>query len=530
MNETTTYTRREFALQPLRPPIGPSLMMGLLAGFLTTNIAGAALHTHGALPAVIGLVTALVTATLSARAMRLQVPDRVRLGSDVFELVRDDRPVKVVQLAKLGEVNQLELEDDRVLLLADDRQTVVLPASQLAHPRAWEELSQALVETMARIDPTGARSRNAVQAGRLRELIGRRTVRGTILLAAIVGIASGLAFGALGAVSDRPFPLETLGALSVPLVLAGEPWRLLSHVFVHPTPDALLLVLAGLLWLGSWLEKLAGWERVVLAFVVGAVASGCAYVALGQPVVYTGAAGGVFGLLGAFLATTLVARNRLPHALLPRTSFWLLTAFYAFLLIGTALPWPATPSMYAAAMLARGVAFGVGFVTGLVTTINHTLPIDGEGRRELRAFAILACVALGIGIVGAATHARRDHPNDDEHVGRALLALPKTPESAFIQNNVAFTMLAQADAGPGSVSMATRLAERAVELSNRKEASILDTLAVARFRQGDASNARALLEEALRTIPGQSDEEKALRKTLERRLKDVDAGGPLSVE
>jgi hypothetical protein len=233
-----------------------------------------------------------------------------------------------------------------------------------------------------------------------------------------------------------------------------------------------------------------------------------------------GATAGLFGLFGLLGAVAIVGRRRIPRALLPRASFWIVT-----LLLGALLPYSIqgvsqVPVITWVSHLAGAV---VGFLAGLGMVAGRELPMQAEDREEFRAFAWIAVAALGIGLVGSATHPRREHPDDDEIVTRSILALPRGLATAMLQNQIAYEMLTAPKAGPASFDHAERLARDAVEQTERKQPEILDTLAVARYRLGNADEAKELLQEALKVT-----QDARLKRFLERRLRDVSSGGQLT--
>lgn len=521
-----------FALVPARVPLGPPLMTGLLAGFAVVLVAG----MQGPGPLAAGLGTALFVATLSMRRLRQTLPDRVRLAGASLELARGDQVVKRVSLGHLAEVNQLATPSGPLLYLADPRQTVMLARAQLAEQRRWDELSQTILEAIAEADPTGTTARQAVQTGRLRDEIAQQPVRGVPVLMGILGLASLLGFGALQALVGRPFPREELGALSAPLFQAGEHWRLLSYPFQQASGLQLMLVMVGLLWLGGWLEKLLGWERVVVAFTVGSAAAAGAWLLLDAPTSLVGGFPGIFGLFGAMGAVTLVGRGSLPRALLPRRGFWVMTLIYVLIYllvlpvvlsealqvdpVGRLTMWPT--------VLTKAAATLAGFLVTVALLAGSTLPARASDRSIAKPFAWLAIVAMGIGLAGGVTHMRAQHPHDDELITLSLLELPVDDVSAQAQNALAYLMLITEGADIDTIDIAIRLAEAAVDGSQRKRAEILDTLAVGRFKQGDSEAAQDLLHEALRLTTGTDEPTANLRRFLEQRLRDVKAGGPLT--
>jgi hypothetical protein len=115
--------------------------------------------------------------------------------------------------------------------------------------------------------------------------------------------------------------------------------------------------------------------------------------------------------------------------------------------------------------------------------------------RALAASVLVATVA-GVGAAAAQLRAPGEycvrHIHRLEHV-RGI--------SAMELNNCAWNVAIADVASDDELSSALTLAERAVEETGRKEATILDTLAELQFRMGDANAAIATIEEAMALQP-----------------------------
>ena len=128
-----------------------------------------------------------------------------------------------------------------------------------------------------------------------------------------VTIVTAIAYGTL-AVVTQPFGdprefgqlLERFGWLTPHDVIAGEPWRLLTHAYLHGGAVHLLFNLATLFAFGPALERSLGSVRFLLLYVVsalgGALAVCCTYEP-NQPVV--GGSGALFGMMGAAMAMNM---------------------------------------------------------------------------------------------------------------------------------------------------------------------------------------------------------------------------------
>jgi len=499
-----------YALRPPRPGMLRPVLTGVFLGLVAASVAQPLLPE----PMVIGagLAVALAAGTLSQWLAKRRIADGVELTDDRVVLRQGDRRLRSIDLRRLVEVNEFDTDVGQVVLLADRSRALALMQGQFVRPTEFAALRDGLVDRLHRLDPTGELGRRAAQAARVREALVRRPVRATPILGSLLALATLLSsLILLPGLQGRAFPLEAAGALSRPLVLAGEWWRLFAYPFLHPTAMHVAVSLAGLLWVGSFLERLVGWERMVLAFAAGVGCGAAASLAFAGPGAATGAMSGVFGLVGMLGAVALRRRRELPRSLLPGAGFWVATALVAPMLPGTgALSFAAH----------AGGALG-GLLAGTVA-LTGPLPGPRDSERRWLPFALLSAAALLIGLVGSVTHGRRQHPDDAWIVADGYLQLPPGDTAAVAQNDTAYLLVMAPHPSSEAVAVAAALAESAVRQSNRQDASMLDTLAVARFRQGNLPQARGLVEEALH-LPV-SDE---LRKFLEQRLADLTEGRDL---
>jgi len=106
----------------------------------------------------------------------------------------------------------------------------------------------------------------------------------------------------------RSFPakeLLTWGANFGPLTTGGEWWRLLTSMFVHGSTLHMLVNMFGLALAGPFLEKIIGWWRVLLIYLVSGILSGLASIWFNGAAISVGASGAIFGLYGTVLILAL---------------------------------------------------------------------------------------------------------------------------------------------------------------------------------------------------------------------------------
>jgi len=517
---------RDFPLASVRTPLGTPLMAGVIVTFLILNVLEAArpdwsLPIISAIGAAMGLVTAFIRSSLLIR----QLPDRVRLTETNFGYARGARLVQSVDLRRLSEVNELETPLGKMLLVSDDRTSVELLAQQLRDPRHYHELTRSIVDIVEQIDPSGHVARVALKTGRLRETLIQQPIRGSFALAGFLGLATFLAFHSRIGLEGTPFPNEELGAFSSTLFLAKPPelFRLFSYVFLHGTVQQALLTVLGILWVGGHLERILGWERVLIAFVVGAIGGALGHLQADWPLPMVGASPGLFGLLGLLAAVTLLGRGRLPRVFLPGIMFWFLTLILAALLPLSTPPVAGIPFMPPFPIVTLWSHLG-GFVLGLVVGIPLVMglefPATMEQRRDMRALAWMGVASLVIGLVGGMTHSRRGHDFDGELLTEAILDMPGDL-GWQVQNMLAYGAALDKKSNILTLSIAQRLANRA-RVTSHDDPSVLDTLACVRYVQGEVEEAEALLMQA-----GRLAEDGPVKDAILKNLETVRSGGVL---
>ena len=92
----------------------------------------------------------------------------------------------------------------------------------------------------------------------------------------------------------------------------GEPWRLLSYMFLHGGLSHLFMNLFGLIWFGRFVENVFGSSRFLIIFFGSGILSGLAQTLLEPNEAAIGASGAVLGVFGAGLAAMLRLKNVLP--------------------------------------------------------------------------------------------------------------------------------------------------------------------------------------------------------------------------
>ena len=96
----------------------------------------------------------------------------------------------------------------------------------------------------------------------------------------------------------QPSEVLDLGALIPSLVANGQPWRLLTSVFLHAGFVHLAFNMLSLYFLGSFVEETFGRARFVGLYLLSGLSGGIAYLYVDGVGSAVGASGAIFGLLG----------------------------------------------------------------------------------------------------------------------------------------------------------------------------------------------------------------------------------------
>ena len=132
-----------------------------------------------------------------------------------------------------------------------------------------------------------------------------------------VGIFAALLFAGAGIVRSSPELLLAWGANFGPATGDGQPWRLLTHMFLHFGVVHLVFNMWALWDAGKLVERLYGNAAFFGIYVFAGVCGGLASYWWNSPrVVSAGASGAIFGVYGALLAFAALRRHGVPKAIL----------------------------------------------------------------------------------------------------------------------------------------------------------------------------------------------------------------------
>lgn len=119
-----------------------------------------------------------------------------------------------------------------------------------------------------------------------------------------VAVFIGMIFAGINPVSPTASELMAFGANHREVVLNGEPWRLMTSVFVHAGFMHLAVNMFCLFMAGAFLDKLLGMARLVMLYLFCGLAASLASIAWAT-VTSVGASGAILGLYGAILSFAL---------------------------------------------------------------------------------------------------------------------------------------------------------------------------------------------------------------------------------
>ena len=120
--------------------------------------------------------------------------------------------------------------------------------------------------------------------------------------------------------------------------LAGQWWRLVTHLFLHIGLLHLLVNMWSLWIVGQLLERLTGHTAMAIVYLFAGIAGGMASLAFHPQVVSAGASGAIFGLIGALFGLLLHARDVVPPAQLQPLRNWVIAIVIFNVFFGLSVP------------------------------------------------------------------------------------------------------------------------------------------------------------------------------------------------
>jgi rhomboid protease GluP len=151
----------------------------------------------------------------------------------------------------------------------------------------------------------------------LREITPRVRVAPTIV-AINVAVFAAMVVTGVSFISPTADAALAWGANYGPRTLGGQPWRLVTNVFVHFGIIHLALNMLALWNAGALLERMFGPLAFTALYLAAGLTGSAASLAVHPQVVSAGASGAVFGVYGALAAFLLRQRGVIPMSVLTR--------------------------------------------------------------------------------------------------------------------------------------------------------------------------------------------------------------------
>ncbi|RAP50117.1 MAG: hypothetical protein BZ138_06960 [Methanosphaera sp. rholeuAM270] len=130
--------------------------------------------------------------------------------------------------------------------------------------------------------------------------------------------------------------LSSALAVSVPAVMSGKAWTIVTAMFVHGGLWHILMNMFMLYYLGAVIERIYGSVKTAVAYLLSGIASNVAYVAInavaGSSAAAVGASGAIFGLIGVF-AVLLLREMKVQRLLAVKPTWQSSSGFFTCLLV-----------------------------------------------------------------------------------------------------------------------------------------------------------------------------------------------------
>jgi membrane associated rhomboid family serine protease len=189
------------------------------------------------------------------------------------------------------------------------------------------------------------------------------------------------------------------GANYGPRTLGGEPWRLLTSMFVHGGLVHIIFNMWALFVIGALIERLTGNLGFAVVYFLAGLTGSLASVWWSPVRVSVGASGAIFGLVGALLALLLHSRDQMPHELWRHMRSNAIRFVVINILFGFAVP-----------VIDQAAHLG-GLIGGFVVGLAVGTPLGG-GSRAVRCVRNLAIAGLGVALIWQAVRFLPPPPGD----------------------------------------------------------------------------------------------------------------------
>ncbi len=289
-----------------------------------------------------------------------------------------------------------------------------------------------------------------------------------------------------------PFTLQA-GVFVPVLVNVGEWWRIVTANLLHEPslllPFHIVLNMVCLAAFGLLVERPLGAVRTFLVMAAGGVGGMLGSAIAGYQQVL-GASAVVAGLVGAVLWLEFNEAERLP-------AWWRIPRrFFLWMLVLQGVLDAVLPFVAAAAHLG-GLAAGY-----LIMPLAAEGALDGRPLTRMQRYAAIAVAVAVLASMSSAFRLIERDPSALASHGRHLLEVKEV--GPYGLNDLAWRMVTESKPDAEELDVATALAERAVERTDRRDPNILDTLAEVLFVAGDDQGAVAVIDEAIQLAQGET--------------------------
>ncbi|MDQ8023062.1 MAG: rhomboid family intramembrane serine protease [Moraxellaceae bacterium] len=221
-----------------------------------------------------------------------------------------------------------------------------------------------------------------------------RWTRGLVVLTALAFVVQAATATALWNIPADW--LIRLGGNQARLVLDGQPWRLLTSIFLHGGLIHMALNMFALWQVGALVERLHGRAGLLLIYLLSGLVGALTSLWWQPGPVSVGASGAVFGLTGALAGWLLIQRGEMPLAMLREVRSGLV-AFIGYSLFAGFM----VPGIDNAAHVGGLLA---GLLLGAGMAVSVTRSLRSVWTRPTSWIAILLVASIGAGLWLAAGH------------------------------------------------------------------------------------------------------------------------------
>jgi membrane associated rhomboid family serine protease len=287
-------------------------------------------------------------------------------------------------------------------------------------------------------------------------------------------------------VSTDTLGLLELGANAPFLIDQGQYFRLFSANFLHQGWIHIILNGVALLFLGGAVEKLVGPWRMLLIYLIGALAGSVGSYLAGPGMTSVGSSTAIFGLFGAFLVIHVRYWRQLPSPFRQSVDWWV------FIIgLNAALPVLLPIIDYMAHLTGM---IGGGLATWALLIPMKDLKPDHRPAKAVKIITAVVAAVFVAGLVQAAIYAVESHPTDEVQVyGNMLDQMLEAEDAPEQVNRVAWLTAVNPEATDGQLEQARRAVKQVVD-EHDDRVEIRDTLATVNYRLAQKSTGTKRLE------------------------------------